>query len=356
VIRLGALALIAAIPVGNRIPVPPLYNALVTGLERSGAPGAQAAIYRCGQLVWTGTAGSLDRKSGRGVLPSSRYVLASVTKTYTATMIVQLVQRGRLSLDTKLARYYPRMPNAGRITVRMLLNHTSGLPDYLYEPSFDRAAKNPRHRWSRDKLLAGVHGSDFKPGTHYEYSNTNYLALGGILVKAGGLKVETALQREIARPAGLTWTTFTYSASWRNEYAHPYDGRDHWVPGLGIPSDYVGPVWTDGGISTTAEELAHFGDALFGARLVSSASLAQMTAFNKFDVGFGLFPADFDGHHWIGNSGSYGGFESELWNDPARGVTIAVTVNRDSTSGTVWDAVARAYDRIAVRRLGCGRS
>jgi D-alanyl-D-alanine carboxypeptidase len=107
------------------------------------------------------------------------------------------------------------MPNEGRITVRMLLTQTSGLPDYLYEPSFDRAAKNPRRVWSRDTLLAGVHGSDFPPGTHSEYSNTNYLVLGGILVKAGGKPVERTLQEGIAKPLGLTLTTFTHSASCR---------------------------------------------------------------------------------------------------------------------------------------------
>ncbi|MBA3717443.1 MAG: beta-lactamase family protein, partial [Actinobacteria bacterium] len=188
------------------------------------------------------------------------------------------------------------------------------------------------------------------------YSNTNYLALGGILVKAGGKPVERALQAGIAKPLGLTSTTFTYSKSRREYYAHPYDGRDLFVPGLGIPSDYVGPTWTDGGISTTAEELGRFGDALFGGRLVSAASLKAMTTMNRFAVGYGLFPDDFDGHHWVGNSGSYGGFESELWHDRSRGVTIAITVNRDSTSDTVWSAVARAYDRLTVRRLGCGRS
>jgi D-alanyl-D-alanine carboxypeptidase len=109
---LAAALLVAALHFST--PTPALDAALTRGLAESKAPGAQAAIYRCGQLVWAGTAGSLDRKSGRSVRPTSRFVLASVTKTYTATMIMQLVQGGRLTLGTKLARYYPRMPNARR--------------------------------------------------------------------------------------------------------------------------------------------------------------------------------------------------------------------------------------------------
>jgi D-alanyl-D-alanine carboxypeptidase len=328
-------------------PKPSLDAALTSGLAKTGAPGAEAAVYRCGRLVWSGAAGVVDLKSRRPVTRKTLFVLASTTKTYTATMIMRLVQRGRLTLGMKLSRFYPRMPNARRITIRMLLTHTSGLPDYLYEPAFIRGAKDPAHVWSRQVLLAGVHGSEFRPGTHFQYSNTNFLTLGGILVKAGRTRVENAFQTGIAKPLGLPTTTFTYSKDRAGLYAHPYEGRDLFVPGVGIPSDYRGEVWTDGGISTTAEELARFGDGLFGARLVGPKTLRTMTTVDRFGSGLGLFAGPFDGHSWLGHSGSYGGFESDLWYDRKRGVTIAVTVNQDDSSEPIWNAVTRAYDREA---------
>jgi D-alanyl-D-alanine carboxypeptidase len=290
---------------------------------------------------------------------SAAVTQTSSTKTYTATMIMQLVERHRLRLSTKLARFYPRMPNAGRITVRMLLTHTSGLPDYLDEPAFVEGAKDPAHVWNRQVLLDGVHRSQFRPGTHYAYSNTNFLALGGILVKAGRRSVETAFQTGIAGRLGLRSSTFTYSPSRAGLYAHPYEpssgGRlvDRFVPAIGIPSEYRGEVWTDGGLSTTAEELARFGDGLFRKRLVSAATLRKMTSVGRFDSGLGLFPADFEGRRWFGYSGSYGGFESEIWHDRRHGVTVTVTTNRAGASDRIWRVVAHAYDRTAASRRRC---
>jgi CubicO group peptidase (beta-lactamase class C family) len=125
------------------------------------------------------------------------------------------------------------------------------------------------------------------------------------------------------------------------------------VPGHGLANDVVGPVWTDGGLATTATELARFGDALYRARLVSAASVRRLVSFDRFGTGVGVDGEPFDGHHWLGNSGSYAGFESELWHDTARGVTIAVVTNRDegkdadaATSDRIWAGVAEAYDEL----------
>jgi D-alanyl-D-alanine carboxypeptidase len=346
---------------------PALDTALAAGLKETGAPGAQAAVYRCGKLVWSGAAGVTDLKSKRPVTPSTLFVLASSTKTYTATMIMQLVQHGRLSLGTKLSRFYPRLPNARRITIQNLLRHESGLPEYFDEPLYQRGVMDPSYHWKRAPLLAGLHGSQFRPGTHFLYTNTNFVVLGGIVVKLAHTSVESNFQAMIARPLVLARSTFTYAPSRASLYAHPYavqsNGRaiDEFVPGIGISSDYVGEVWTDGGISTTAEELARFGDGLFSGRLVNAATLKQMTKIDRFQTGLGLFPGPFDGHNWLGHEGSYGGFESENWHDSKRGVTITVTTNMDerasaadTTSDRIWMSVARAYDRTA-KSTPCGR-
>jgi D-alanyl-D-alanine carboxypeptidase len=350
-------------------PTRALDQALAAGLRRTGAPGAQAAVYRCGRLVWSGVAGVVDLHSQRRVTADTRFVIASTTKFVTATMIMQLVERGRLSLSTPLARFYPRLPNARAITLRMLLTHTSGLPEYLDNPAIARTiANDPTHRWTRDEVLLGVRRAAFRPGSRFSYSNTNFVVLGGILERVGHLAVEQAFRTGIAAPLHLGRSSFSYRPALSRLFAHPYqvgdDGRavDEYVPGLGISSDYWGPVWTDGGLATTAEELARIGDAVFTARLVRPATLRAMTTINRFESGLGLFPGPFDGDRWFGHEGSYGGFESELWHDPARGTTIAVTTDMDERSGAtptseqIWDGIARAYDRATGPVHACGGS
>jgi D-alanyl-D-alanine carboxypeptidase len=350
-------------------PTAALDQALAAGLKWTGVPGAQAAIYRCGRLVWSGAAGVVDLRSQRPVTADTRFVIASTTKFVTATMIMQLVERGRLSLSTPLARFYPRLPNARAITLRMLLTHTSGLPEYLDDPAIARTiANDPAHRWTRDEVLRSIRRAAFRPSSRFSYSNTNFVVLGGILERVGHLPVERAFRTGIGTPLRLVRSSFSYQPALSRLFAHPYqvgdDGKpvDEYVPGVGISADYWGPVWTDGGLATTAEELARIGDAVFEARLVRPATLRAMTTINRFESGLGLFPGPFDGDRWFGHEGSYGGFESELWHDPARGATIAVTTDMDeragatATSERIWDGIAHAYDRGTRPGHACGGS
>jgi D-alanyl-D-alanine carboxypeptidase len=277
-------------------------------------------------------------------------------------MIMQQVQAGRLSLTTRLSAFYPQLQGAGQITLRMLLNHTSGLADYFNNPRINKIIKNqPGHHWTRPEIIAAIGRPQFRPGARYKYTNTNYVVLGGILERVTGRSIESNFRGAVARPAGMQLSTFTYrparSSSW---LPHPYDQNsdgsltDNWVPGLGISSDYWGPVWTDGGLASTATDLARFGQALFAGRLVNRKTLAQMTVMGPFDYGLGIYDQRFDGHRWLGHDGDYGGFESENWTDPARHLTLAVTTDLtepdsapDTASDRIWRALVAAYDRTA---------
>jgi D-alanyl-D-alanine carboxypeptidase len=337
----------------------PVQVALDHARARTHAPAATAAIMVDGKLVWAGSSGVRDLRRGGRVTRQTPFVLASVTKTVTATMIMQVVQEGRLSVDQPLADFYPRLPNAATITVRMLLNHTSGLAAYEDNARLNALSENdPAHHWTRDEVIAAVGAPQFAPGARYEYTNTNYVVLGGILEKVTGQSIEQLFRERIARPAGMTHSTFLYEPRRSRQFATPYvigdnGGRiDAFAPGVGMPSDYWGEVWTDGGLASTAPDLARFGDALFAGRLVSPATLALMEQFSgSDDYGFGLYAKDADGYSWIGHDGDYLGYESEDWHDPARHLTITVTTDltesdnaNDTISNRIWDAVAAAYD------------
>jgi D-alanyl-D-alanine carboxypeptidase len=334
-------------------------KALEQSRTRLHAPAATAAILRCGSLVWSGGSGTPAIGSAGAVTPDTPFILASTTKTVTATMVLQLVQQRKIALDEKLAHFYPRLPNASRITIRELLNMTSGLPEELSVPQIANLVNNyPKHHWTRDEILNAIRRPDFSPGARYAYSNTNYVVLGGIIEKVAGMAIEPYFHKSIAVPSGMSpISTFTYAPKRSSQFAHPYvEGKngsrtDNFVPNYGISSDYWGPVWTDGGLASTAPDLGRFMESLFSKRLISSALLQEMTRVGPNDYGLGIYAKQFDGHRWLGHDGSYGGYESEDWHDPKRDVTITILTDLaepDSSSYSVsdvlWRAVALAYD------------
>ena len=336
-----------------------LDAALKQARDTTGAPAATGAVMRCGQLVWSGATGVMDVDSGRPVTTSTQFALASSTKTVTAALVLNLVERKKLSLETKLSRFYPHLPKAKQITVRMLLKHTSGLNDYFDDAHINQLiAQHPDHHWKRSEVLKAVKRTLFKPGTRYSYSNSNYVVLGGIVEKLTKGTVEHAFRTRIASPLGLTDSSFAYQPEHSDLFAHPYlreSGglKDQFAPGIGLPSDFVGPVWTDGGLASTAQDLAKFGDGLFEAKILKPKTVKTMTHIDRFGDGLGLFPFKYAGHRWLGHNGRYAGYESEIWHDAARRVTIAVTTDVNISSLYTWEQLVAAYDRNAPSTPAC---
>jgi D-alanyl-D-alanine carboxypeptidase len=302
----------------------------------------------------------MDLASGRPAAPSTRFVVASTTKTVVATLVLDLIQRGKLSLSTPLSRFYPRLPNARRITVRMLLDHTSGLSEYFDDPRINQLiTDHPDHRWTRNEVLSAITKARFAPGTRYVYTNSNYVVLGGLIEKLTRGTIERAFRARIAARLRLAGSTFEYRPERSGLFAHPYLNlggtlHDLFAPGIGVPSDYWGPVWTDGGLASTAPDLARFGDALFERVLLRTNTLTTMTRLNRFRHGLGLDPTRYAGRTWLGHEGGYGGYGSQLWHDATRGITIAVTTNGiQATAATTWRALVAAYDRVAPGRRPC---
>ena len=329
--------------------------------SRIHAPAATAAVVVCGRVVWADATGVLDLQSKQPANNDSLFILNSAAKTFVATMVMLEVQHGHLSLDTRLSQFYPWLPNARQISVRMLLNMTSGLPDYLYNARIDWMMDHrPRHHWTVEQVLtglgAGLGAPKFPPGRDYQYSDTNYIALGAILEQITHSSIERDFQQLIARPLGITSATFVPTRAAKARVAHPYllhrNGSlgSQWIPGFGVSSAVWGPVFTDGGLASSALDLAWFGNALLGGRLVSATAVRQMSHIGRGDYGFGLRDRSFNGHFWLGHRGYFGGFEAEDWSDPSRQLTIAVATNLqivggEPTSTDIWTAIARAYDR-----------
>ena len=333
------------------------------------APALAAAVVECGRVVWANASGVLDLGSRRPASNGSLFILNSSAKIVVATMIMQEVRDGHLSLATRLSAFYPRLPNAHRITVRMLLDMTSGLPDYLGNQRIQWVIRNrPRHYWTIDQVLTGLGPPEFAPGREYQYSDTNYIVLGGILERITHSSIQRDFQRLIAKPLGITSATFVRTPRAESQMAHPYllyrNGSliSEWIPGFGVSSAVWGPVFTDGGVAASALDLAKFANALLGGRLVSAATVRQMTRLGSGNYGFGIRGRKFEGRLWLGQAGVFGGFQAQGWSDPSRQLTIVVATNVEQlgaglTSNRVWRIIARAYDRqsLAPQRAVCRR-
>ena len=324
---------------------PALEKALRAGRRRAHAPGASAAVVRDGELIWAGASGQAVIGE-REMTPETLVPLASTTKTAVAAMALRLAEQGGLDLDEPIGDAARGLPATGRITPRMLLRHRSGLSDYFADGAVDRIARrDPEHPWTRAEVLSHVAGLDFDPGSRYEYSNSGYVALGGVIEAATGAPLEDVFQREVATPAGLDSSTFAYDGDREPEFAHPHRldrrGRpiDLWKEDV-VRSDYWGPVWTDGGLASTAIDLARLGNAVVVGDLLEPATRRKALPRNKGGYGLGIDRFDGLGARWFGHSGVYEGFETENWTDPRTGITVAVVVNvsepGDSRSASYW--------------------
>src|SRR3954453_10056417 len=207
------------------------------GLQRSldrlvaaGAPGAVALVREHGRTIRLAS-GYADTRTKRSMRPSDRFRVGSVTKTFVATVILQLAGEGKLSLDDSVERWLPgEVPNGGAITVRQLLTMTSGIFDYLNDGDdtvLERELAHPDVRWAPQDLvaIATTHAPRFAPGTAWSYSNTGYILLGQIAEKAAGKPIADSLRERIFTPAGLHATSFETGPGSRGPAGHEVGDR-----------------------------------------------------------------------------------------------------------------------------------
>ncbi|MGV9776919.1 serine hydrolase domain-containing protein [Streptosporangium sp. NPDC003464] len=223
--------------------------------------------------------------------------MGSNTKTMTATLVLQLVAEGKLALTDPVERWLPgKVPNGKAITLRMLLNHTSGLFDYTEDAALRPSILGKdRRRWTPAELLAvGVkHDPLFAPGTEWSYSNTGYAAIGAVLERVTGRSLADLVRDRIARPLGLNHTYFATDSTWRGPHAHGYElDAAHMPPS--VPAEFRhfagarrnghvdvsgnAPGWggAAGAVVSTTQDWARFSTALTSGKLLPAAQLAQM--------------------------------------------------------------------------------
>lgn len=282
--------------------------------------------------------------------------MGSNTKTMMAALVLQLVAEGRLGLDDPVERWLPgRVPNGGAITVRMLLNHTSGLFDYTEDSALLPAILGTdRQRWTSTALLAvgAKHEPLFPPGTKWSYSNTNYAAVGAVLEQVTGSTPADLLRDRIARPLGLRHTYLATDGGWRGRHARGYEPDAAHMP-PGVPAEFRtvagvrhdgqvdvsanDPSWggSAGAVVSTAADWSRFYRALMSGRLLPAAQLAQLRTTVPMDPanpvdgpGYGLGVETVTtpcGTIWA-HEGGITGYSSANYTDGTGGRTATVLV------------------------------
>ena len=337
-------------------------DALFAPLNSSNAPGAAVLVIQNGETVFRRGYGVTDLRSLHPIDRATNFRLASVTKQFTATAIMSLVHDGKLHYDDHLTDFFPDFPAYGKaITVRNLLNHTSGLPDYediltaQYPNTPDE--KVPQiHDAGVLKLLEQQSVGKFPPGSKWDYSNSGYATLAMIVEKVSGKPFGQFLQERIFTPLQMT-NTLAYEKG-KNEVPHRAYGHTK-ESGTWRETDQssTSAVLGDGGIYSSLDDLTKWDRALREHTLLSAEEMkaaltpVQPTAGpaknpegESVNYGFGWFLDSYHGHKRMWHYGETVGFRTVIERFPDDQLTVIVLANRaDADSQALALKVADLY-------------
>ncbi len=305
----------AAAPVSGDTLAPTLRKQM-KDLVAAGVPGVVVLVRRDGRTVRLASGYSnLAKKTPMRV--GDRFRIGSVTKSFVATVVLQLVGEGKLSLDDSIERWLPGLvPNGGNITVRQLLSHRSGLFDYLGDESVLKPylSGDFGYVWTPPKLVAvsTAHPPVFEPGAKFSYSNTNYIVLGLIVEAVTGNPIGAELRQRIFEPLGLRSTLFASSQRIPGAHAHGYlvSGKNKLQDVTGVSPSYA---WAAGAIVSTASDIARFYRALLGGQLLPPDLLQAMETFED-DYGLGLFHVKLPCGEIVGHDGAIAAYLTLAFN------------------------------------------
>jgi D-alanyl-D-alanine carboxypeptidase len=304
--------------------------------------GISAAVTIPGNRIWLGASGLSSATDS--VTTDMLFGVGSVTKSYIAALILKYVEEGKLSLDSRIGTWIYDDNTNGDASIRNLLNHTSGINNYMNHKDYNTALLNyPDTVWTADELMKSfLRFPIFKPGGAWGYSATNYILLGKIIEEISGNPVAYELREKILNPLGLT-NTYLYP-----DEIYPAEKMAHlWfvVDTTGVPVDVnelVSPpplrglfssVWTAGAINATAEDAAGWFDAIFNNRALPDTLFKEMITpsktSGKIKYGLGLMNTTINQKTAIGHSGGIG-YSSFVYYIPEDSVGIAILANSQS--------------------------
>lgn len=311
-------------------------------------PGAVVGVWVPGRGSYVRAFGIGNRATGRPARITDHVRIASNTKTFAATAILQLVDDGRLSLDDHLSQYVPGVPNGDVITIRQLLHMTAGVYDFTDDDVFGQAFNaNPRMSFTEADFFAilGRHAPEFAPGSAISYSDSNYWLLGMVLEKVTGRPISSVIRDQILRPLGLKNTSYPTGQTLPKPFARGYFGGLEFNDPL-TDKTLVNPAvgGAAGAMQSTLGDLRKWVKALATGRLLSPSLQAQRLQFQSFGIpgpvdlsyGLGIFKLG----NLIGHNGAVIGYSSAMLYLPSNGARLVVWGNNSTNSSTPATTIA----------------
>ncbi|MFK7924042.1 MAG: serine hydrolase domain-containing protein [Bacteroidia bacterium] len=333
---------------------------------------AVAIIPQDGELINL-FSGYADRERQTPFKASDRLLMGSVGKTYVSALVLQEIEKGTLKLDDQIAAWFSTKPwydslaNAPEITIEMLLNHTSGLPRWVFKPAVWQSMQaDPNKVWSHEDRLEGILGDPalHPAGKGWAYSDTNYLLLGMILEAINGKTFYELLAERLLLPNGLTDTRPSDQRALFGLVAgYTAEGNPFQVPAK-VSEDGVYAInpqfeWTGGGLMCTPADLARWARLLYSGEILPKAQMQQMLSTAPYPTrlpgeakyGLGIMVREDDLGANYGHEGFMPGFQTVVLHYPEQQFTIALMVNEDQLSGKHTDPLY-VWASLLARQIG----
>ena len=304
-------------------------------MERQGIPGIAVLVKRGDEVLLRSAYGVANVELEVPSKPENVYNVGSITKTFTALTVMSLVEEGKLSLDDKVSKHVEQAPEAwSAITVKHLLTHTSGIPEYALIEGLYLTDEYTREFWW-EKI--GPLPLDFATGKRFAYSNSNYTVLSQIIEKVSGARYYDAVQERVIKKAGLTHTRFRQTNEIIPNLATGYYKAGDTM--IISPSEASSSAYGAGGIVTTVDDLDRLLRACRSGAIVSKATLAKMQTANRTDdgrktgYGLGWFIRDLSGHPMVSHAGNTAGYSASMAYFPDQDLTVCLAGNVYAFSG-----------------------
>lgn len=305
-------------------------------IKEINAPGFNVGIWIPGEGEWQNSFGVADKETAEKMSLDNHFRIGSITKTFVITAVLQLVDKGDISLDDKISKYIDNVPNGDKITIRQLANMTSGLANYSEDEEWVKNTiytKNGRNVPTSELLeVAFKLPPTFAPGKGWHYSNTNTVLLGQVIEKVSGLSLDKYLQENIFTPLALENTSFPLDEKMPSPYAHGYTKQT--LDEKEADATFNNPSWTNaaGQMVSTFADLKIWAKALGTGALLSEdafkerltwVTLPPNTAKRKYGLGVG------SNSGWINHTGSLPGYNCVVAYLPEKQAVFVVMINSD---------------------------
>ncbi len=335
---MGMVAVGALLLAGPALALPKDFkaqaDAIVAASAAADGPGIQVAVSEHGRIVYTAERGMADIAAKRPITAATEFRIGSITKQFASAVLLQMVGEGKVALDDPLSKFLPTFPGGRGITVRQLLNHTSGIQSYTDIPGWMVEANTARP-YSTEQLVAVFRDLPpvKKPGEAWAYNNSGYVLVGAIIEALAKRPWHEEVARRLTGPNRLTTIRYFADPAAASAMATGYAGDDARAPVAQRIDMSVASA--AGALVGTASDLTRWDDALHRGKVLTAPLYAQMAAPTAMPdgstapYGFGLVPGKVRGLPSIGHSGGIFGFLSDTLYLPGPDVSVAVLVNSD---------------------------